>query len=58
MTITSLDDAAWDSPWRRRSVGEKVALSTALLLTSLCTPSMEASSLVSPVVGSGIWPSA
>ena len=58
MTITSLDDAAWDSPWRRRSVGEKVALSTALLLTSLCTPSMEASSLVSPVVGSGIWPGA
>ena len=58
MTITSLDDAAWDSPWRRRPVGEKVALSTALLLTSLCTPSMEASSLVSPVVGSGIWPGA
>ena len=36
MTITSLDDAAWDSPWRRRPVGEKVALSTALLLTALC----------------------
>ena len=58
MTITSLDDAAWDAPWRRRPVGEKVALSTALLLTALCTPSMEASRWVSPVVGSGIWPGA
>lgn len=58
MTITSLDDAAWDSPWRRRPVGEKVALSTALLLTALCTPSMEASRWVRSVVGSGIWPGA
>lgn len=58
MTITSLDDAAWDSPWRRRPVGEKVALSTALLLTALCTPSMETSRWVRPVVGSGIWPGA
>ncbi|MDU1063897.1 MAG: cobalt ECF transporter T component CbiQ [Cutibacterium avidum] len=58
MTITSLDDAAWDSPWRRRPVGEKVALSASLLLTALCTPSMESSSWVSPVVGSGIWPGA
>ncbi|MDO4412887.1 cobalt ECF transporter T component CbiQ [Cutibacterium sp.] len=58
MTITSLDDAAWDSPWRRRPVGEKVALSTALLLTALCTPSMAGARWVNPVVGSGIWPGA
>lgn len=55
-SITSLDDAAWDSPWRRRPVGEKVALSAGLLLTSLCTPSMVATSWINPTVGSGIWP--
>lgn len=53
MTITSLDDAAWDSPWRRRPVGEKVALSLGLLLTALCTPEVRIGS--QPV---GLWPGA
>ena len=35
MTITSLDDAAWESPWRRRPVGEKIAQTTAQLQTAL-----------------------
>ncbi len=30
-----IDDAAWDSPWRRRRVGEKVLLSMGLVLTAL-----------------------
>lgn len=38
MTITSLDDAAWDCPWRRRPVGEKVGLSVGLIVVALCTP--------------------
>ncbi|MBK7820650.1 MAG: cobalt ECF transporter T component CbiQ [Tessaracoccus sp.] len=38
MTTHSIDDAAWASPWRRRRVGEKVALSLALVLTALLTP--------------------
>lgn len=38
MQITALDDAAWDSPWRRIRVGEKVALSAGLLLTALLGP--------------------
>lgn len=35
---TFIDDAAWDSPWRRRRVGEKALLSVALVLTALLTP--------------------
>lgn len=35
---TSIDDAAWASPWRRRRVGEKVLLSVSLVLTALLTP--------------------
>lgn len=35
---TTIDDAAWASPWRRRRVGEKVFLSVALVLTALLTP--------------------
>ncbi|MDF1488983.1 cobalt ECF transporter T component CbiQ [Tessaracoccus caeni] len=35
---TFIDDAAWDSPWRRRRVGEKAGLSVALVLTALLTP--------------------
>lgn len=38
MHLTALDDAAWSSPWRRIRVGEKVAVSGALLLTALLTP--------------------
>ncbi|MCI1749608.1 MAG: cobalt ECF transporter T component CbiQ [Acidipropionibacterium sp.] len=47
MTITSLDDAAWDSPWRRRPVGEKVALSLGLVATALCTPAWPGTLFVS-----------
>ncbi|SHJ68715.1 cobalt/nickel transport system permease protein [Tessaracoccus bendigoensis DSM 12906] len=35
---TTIDDAAWASPWRRRRVGEKVLLSVSLVLTALLTP--------------------
>lgn len=31
----AIDDAAWASPWRRRRVGEKVALSLGLVLAAL-----------------------
>lgn len=31
----AIDAAAWDSPWRRRRVGEKVLLSLGLVLTAL-----------------------
>lgn len=34
---TAIDDAAWASPWRRRRIGEKVALSLGLVLTALLT---------------------
>lgn len=33
-----IDDAAWQGPWRRVPVGEKVALSGGLLLTALVAP--------------------
>lgn len=33
-----IDDAAWQGPWRRVRVGEKVALSGGLLLTALLAP--------------------
>lgn len=56
MSITSLDDAAWDSPWRRRRVGEKAALSLGLVLVALCTPSMEHSSLLPGLAGAAVWP--
>lgn len=49
MTITSLDDAAWDSPWRRRAVGEKVLLAVGLVVTALCTPTWPGTALVSLV---------
>ncbi len=49
MTITSLDDAAWDSPWRSRPVGEKVALSLGLVATALCTPAWPGTLFVSVV---------
>jgi len=38
MAAISLDDAAWASPWRRRRVSEKVALSLGLVLTALLAP--------------------
>lgn len=47
MTITSLDDAAWDSPWRSRPVGEKVGLSVGLILVALCTPAWPGTLFVS-----------
>ncbi|HMR50175.1 MAG TPA: cobalt ECF transporter T component CbiQ [Arachnia sp.] len=46
---TFIDDAAWDSPWRRRRVGEKAALSLALVLTALLTPPWPGSVLVTAV---------
>ncbi|MDO5285299.1 MAG: cobalt ECF transporter T component CbiQ [Actinomycetia bacterium] len=46
MHITSLDDAAWDSPWRRRAVGEKVLLSVGLVVTAVCTPTWPGTVLV------------
>ncbi|AXE39581.1 cobalt ECF transporter T component CbiQ [Acidipropionibacterium virtanenii] len=47
MSITSLDDAAWDSPWRRRPVGEKVGLSVGLIVVALCTPAWPGTLFVS-----------
>lgn len=44
--IGSLDDAAWDSPWRRRRVGEKVLCSMALVLTALLAPTWPGTILV------------
>ncbi|WP_394277608.1 cobalt ECF transporter T component CbiQ [Luteococcus sp.] len=38
MHIPVIDDAAWTSPWRRRPVGTKMALSLALVLTALVGP--------------------
>lgn len=35
---TTLDDAAWASPWRRVRVGEKVFLGCGLLVTALVAP--------------------
>ena len=37
-TTAALDDAAWQGPWRSVRVGEKVALSGGLLLTTLLVP--------------------
>lgn len=44
--IGALDDAAWDSPWRRRRVGEKVACSMGLVLTALLAPTWPGTLLV------------
>ena len=46
---TSIDDAAWASPWRRRRVGEKVLLSVSLVLTALLTPAWPGCVLVAAV---------
>lgn len=45
--INALDDAAWDSPWRRRRVGEKVLCSMGLVLTALLAPVWPGAVLVS-----------
>ncbi|MFC2640894.1 MAG: cobalt ECF transporter T component CbiQ [Propionibacterium acidifaciens] len=45
--IDALDDAAWDSPWRRRRVGEKVLCSMGLVLTALLAPVWPGTVLVS-----------
>lgn len=46
MHITSIDDAAWASPWRHRRVSEKVGLCLGLLLTALTAPTWPAAPLV------------
>lgn len=38
MHFTSLDDAAWTSPWRSRATGDKALLSLGLVLTALLAP--------------------
>ena len=45
MHLHALDDAAWDSPWRRVRVSHKVALSVALVLTALVGPAWPVSPL-------------
>lgn len=49
MITHSIDDAAWASPWRARRVGEKVALSLALVLTALLTPAWPGSLAVAVI---------
>ncbi|MFZ2259446.1 MAG: cobalt ECF transporter T component CbiQ, partial [Luteococcus japonicus] len=49
MRLSSVDDAAWASPWRRRRVGEKAALSLGLVLTALVAPPWPGTVLVSLV---------
>ena len=49
MHLTAVDDAAWDCPWRRRDVAEKVALSMGLVLTALMAPAWPGTVLVSLV---------
>ncbi|MGO4956492.1 cobalt ECF transporter T component CbiQ [Luteococcus sp. Sow4_B9] len=49
MALTSVDDAAWASPWRRRRVGEKALLSLGLVLTALLAPPWPGTVLVSLV---------
>ena len=44
--MTALDDAAWQGPWRRVRVGEKVVLSVALLTTALVAPPWPGCALV------------
>lgn len=46
MPVTSVDDAAWASPWRHRRVGEKVLLSLGLVLTALLAPTWPGTLLV------------
>lgn len=44
--LTALDDAAWDSPWRCRRVGDKVATSVALILAALVSPTWPATFII------------
>ena len=44
--MTALDDAAWQGPWRRVRVGEKVVLCVALLTTALVAPPWPGCALV------------
>ncbi len=46
MRVSGLDDAAWDSPWRRIPVGQKVALSLTLVLVALLARPIPTSVLV------------
>lgn len=46
MHLTAVDDAAWASPWRRESVGAKVALGLGLVLTALLAPAWPGTLLV------------
>lgn len=49
MHLSSVDDAAWASPWRRRRVGEKALLSVGLVLTALVAPPWPGTVLVALV---------
>ncbi len=46
MPLTSIDDAAWASPWRSRLVADKALLSLGLVVTALCLPAVPAGLLV------------
>lgn len=59
--MTSIDDAAWDSPWRHRHVAEKLLLSLGLVLTALLAPTwpgclLVALASIAVVVGSARIP--
>lgn len=49
MPLTSIDDAAWATPWRHRRVGEKALLSGGLVLTAATAPAWPGTLLVSAV---------
>lgn len=44
--FTSLDDAAWTSPWRAHATGDKALLSLGLVLTALLAPPLPGGVLV------------
>ena len=48
--MVALDEAAWDAPWRRIRVGEKLILCLGLLVTVLVAPAWPASGLVAVTV--------
>lgn len=49
MQLRALDDPAWESPWRAVRVGDKVAVSGALVLTALLGPVWPTTVLVAAV---------
>lgn len=50
MHAHAVDDAAWESPWRRRSVRDKACLSVGLVLTALLAPPFPGTVLVAIAV--------